>query len=77
MTDMIDRITTLEKISLSENDVLVIHIDIGNLPVSLAHKYMNDIKDTFQLLFLSQRIVTVPSTTTFTVLSKESVSENA
>lgn len=76
MSKLIDKITDMQKITIGPNDIMVIRVDIGNLPQSHAHAYMEKIKEGFELLLLTKKIIVIPSTISISVISQELL-ENA
>lgn len=71
MSKLIDKITDMQKVTMGPNDVMVIRVDIGNMPQSYAHSYMEGIKESFELLLLSKKIIVVPSTVSVGVIGQE------
>ena len=77
MSELLDRITDIKKVAMNADDVMIIRADIGNLPQSVAHKHMQDIKEAFSLLFLSKNIIVIPSTFSIDIITREWLEENA
>lgn len=77
MSELLDKITDMQKITMGPDDVMVIRVDIGNLPKSHAHAYMESIKQGFELLLLSKKIIIVPSTVSISVIGQELIDASA
>lgn len=77
MSELMDKITDMQKITMSATDVMVIRADIGSMPAGVAHKHMQDIKEAFGLLFLSKNIIVIPSTFSIDIITREWLEENA
>lgn len=77
MSELMNKITDIQKIAMSATDVMVIRADIGTMPAGIARQHMQDIKEAFSLLFLSQNIIVIPSTFSIDIITREWLDENA
>lgn len=71
MSELLDRITDIKKVAMDATDVMIIRADIGNMPPSVAQTHMQDIKEAFELLFLSKNIIVIPSTFSIDIITRE------
>lgn len=56
-------------LTLQEGDVLVVRASaLNNMPVQVRAKHINEIHNTLSTLFLSNRILVVPSDMEFSIL---------
>lgn len=77
MSELMDKITDMQKITMSATDVMVIRADIGSMPAGVARQHMQDIKESFELLFLSKNIIVIPSTFSIDIITREWLEEHA
>ena len=66
-----DKITDMTKITLGKNDVMLVRVDVQNMPRTMAESYMNQIKEGFQLYFLSTKIIVVPDRVSVSIIGKD------
>ena len=66
-----DKITDMTKITLGKNDVMLVRVDVQNMPRTMAELYMNQIKEGFQLYFLSTKIIVVPDRVSVSIIGKD------
>jgi len=66
-----DKITDMTKITLGKDDVMLVRVDVQNMPRTMAESYMNQIKEGFQLYFLSTKIIVVPDRVSVSIIGKD------
>ena len=71
MSELLDRITDIKKVAMDATDVMIIRADIGSMPAGVARRHMQDIKEAFELLFLSKNIIVIPSTFSIDIITRE------
>lgn len=71
MSELTDKITDMQKVTMGPNDFMVIRVNIENMPQSFAQKYMEQIKQGFELLLLSKKVIVIPSNVTLSVIGQE------
>ena len=77
MSELLDKITDMQKITMGPNDVMVIRVDIENMPQSHAHTYMESIKQGFELLLLSKKVIVVPASVSISIIGQELIDASA
>lgn len=65
---MFNDIDVIKKITLNENDVLIVRVARNQMPTSRWIEYTTQIKESLQVLFLSTRIVVVDNETDFAII---------
>ena len=61
----------LERQTFTENNIVLVKIDVGNIPLRRATDYMENIKNSFQEFVSPAKLVVMPNSTTVEILEKE------
>lgn len=77
MSKLLDKISDMQKITMGANDVMVIRVDLSDMPQSYSHQYLRDIKSAFELLLLSKKVIVVPATVSISIIGQELLEEHA
>lgn len=67
------KVTEIQKIKLSPDEVLVVKMNRGGLPESAWQQRAIEIRDMLRTYFLSNKIIVVSETAEFSVIKEENV----
>ena len=71
MSELSDKITDIQKITMSANDVMVIQVDVENMSRAQAVSYMDQLKTAFQVMLLSNKIIVIPNRISISIIGQE------
>ena len=71
MSELSDKITDIQKITMSANDVMVIRVDVENMSRAQAVSYMDQLKTAFQVMLLSNKIIVIPNRISISIIGQE------
>lgn len=73
MSEVSSKVKDIQKLTLGNNDILVVRVDVENLSKKVAETYMENIKNSFSTLLLSRKVVVMPSTIALDIITLESL----
>jgi hypothetical protein len=67
---MLDKVTDVKILHVEDDDLIILRLDVGDLPMHMAEKYMNQVRDVARVYFLTQRIWVLPTKNDLMVVRK-------
>jgi hypothetical protein len=70
---MLDKVLDVKILHVEDDDLIILRVDVGSLPMHMAEKYMNQVRDVARVYFLTQRIWVLPTKSDLMIVRKGQV----